>query len=116
MAKVLIVDDEVPLAQLLGEIVRDTGHQAWLAYNGREGLVLAQRERPDLVISDVMMPLMTGYELLCALRADPVLHHIYVVLTSAGAPPPPALAAAANQYLAKPFQLQAIEDLMGRFT
>ena len=47
MAKVLIADDEVPIAELLTELARDAGHEVWTAHNGQEALALAQREHPD---------------------------------------------------------------------
>jgi len=116
MAKVLVVDDEVPLVELLSEIAQEAGHQVLRAYNGQDGLALAQREHPDLVITDIMMPLMTGYGLLRALRADPALRDTPVVLISAVGGPPPPRTPPADFYPAKPFDVHELEALIQRFT
>ena len=85
MAKVLIVDDEAPIVALLADIVEEHGHVALLADNGAKGLELARAMHPDLIISDVMMPLLDGYALLGALRSEPDLAQITVVLVSVAA-------------------------------
>jgi CheY-like chemotaxis protein len=60
---VLIVDDEAPIRELLAWILKDLGFQVEEAINGREAIALAAQHPPDLVISDVMMPVMGGPEL-----------------------------------------------------
>ena len=116
MANVLVVDDEPALLDLLTEVVTEAGHQVRRAGNGREAFALAQQDPPDLVISDVMMPLMSGTELLAALRADPVLADTPVVLISAGARPPSATTTELTVYLRKPFDLSIVEMLIARLT
>jgi CheY-like chemotaxis protein len=116
MAKVLIADDEIPITDLLAELARDAGHEVLVAHNGQEALALARRERPILVISDIMMPLMSGYELLTALRADPDLRDTCVVLVSAASGPPPPPTPPADSYLTKPFDIGVMEDLIRQFT
>jgi CheY-like chemotaxis protein len=114
MAKVLVADDEIPLVELLVALVIEAGHQALFAYNGQDALLLVQRERPALVLSDVMMPLMTGTELLAAIRADPALARTPVVLMSAAKPV--AAISDADHYLPKPFDLPTVEALIARLT
>jgi two-component system cell cycle sensor histidine kinase/response regulator CckA len=62
-ATILVVDDEEPLRDFLALLLQDLGHRVLQAINGREALELARAEHPDLVISDVMMPVMGGVEL-----------------------------------------------------
>lgn len=116
MATVLVIDDEAPIVDLLIDIIEEQGHTAIHASNGVEGLVVARERRPDLIISDVMMPLLDGYALLRALRSEPELSNTTVILVSAafprnGRPPvhPPA-----DGYLRKPFDIAAVENLISR--
>ena len=66
--KILIVDDEVHVAQVLAESVRLQGHEAVVASSGQEGLDLLDRQRPDAVFLDVVMPHMNGLEVLRRIR------------------------------------------------
>ncbi|TMH87341.1 MAG: response regulator [Betaproteobacteria bacterium] len=75
MAKILIVDDRPTNRQFLLTLLGYTGHRLLEAADGAEALDLARAERPDLVITDILMPTMDGYEFVQQLRADPhVLH------------------------------------------
>ena len=114
MATVLIIDDEAPILELLADIVEEKGHVALCASDGVEGLALARATHPDLIIADVMMPLLDGFTLLRVLRSEPELEHITVVLVSAGFPrgggfqtDPPA-----DAYLRKPFDVSAVESIL----
>lgn len=116
MAKVLIIDDEAPIVDLLADIVEERGHVVLCANNGVSGLALARAESPDLIISDVMMPLLDGYALLRALRSEAALAHIAVVLVSAGFPRNGQLQSnpPADAYLNKPFDITAVETILER--
>ncbi|MEI6044396.1 MAG: response regulator [Chloroflexota bacterium] len=109
MAKVLIVDDEKALVELIASVVEDLGHQALCAYDGSEALKLAQSEKPQIIFCDIMMPVMTGYELLDQVRQDNVLATTPVVMMSA-AKIDRIRAASANGYMPKPFDLDKIAD------
>ncbi len=78
--KVLIVDDTKTLLSLIQVYLMGWGLEFVEAHDGLEGLRRARESRPDLVISDVRMPEMDGFELCAALRADPALHATPVVL------------------------------------
>ena len=71
MATILVVDDLAANRQLLTSLLRYQGHRLIEAANGSDALMLARSERPDLVITDVLMPVMDGYELVKQLRAEP---------------------------------------------
>src|SRR5579862_9568974 len=83
MATILIVDDLSPNRQLLVTLLGFHGHRPIEAANGREGLAAARAEHPDLVITDVLMPEMDGYELVRQLRLDPATSGIPVVFYTA---------------------------------
>ena len=82
MALIVVVDDEVLLADLLANLLTDDGHETVTASHGRAALQLIRERKPALVITDFMMPLMTGLELAQALRADSDLKDIPVILVS----------------------------------
>ena len=113
MATVLIADDEQPVREFLAELVEASGHRAVKAANGREALEVIQAERPDLVLADLMMPLLGGAELCRRLKADPSTASIPVILfSSASRRPGVEGEGCADGFLAKPFDPEAIETLL----
>ena len=79
MSKILIVDDLLINRQLLVKLLVSQHHLVWEASDGAEALQIARKERPDLVISDVLMPTMDGYEFVRQLRADPLIGQTPVI-------------------------------------
>jgi CheY-like chemotaxis protein len=114
MASILIVDDEQPMRELLIAIFEDAGHHALPAINGRHALEVLEQERPDLVLSDVMMPVLNGLNLCRRLKAEPSTASIPVILMSA-AGHEVADGSAADAYLDKPFELDELEALVRRW-
>ena len=82
MAVVLVVDDEVGIANLLADVLSDEGHRVMVAANGHEALKRAEEERPDLVITDFMMPVMDGAQLMKAMADHTDLKDVPVFLMS----------------------------------
>lgn len=70
MAKILIVEDEAALLDIYSEILTEAGHQISKALNGREALVLLEKEKYDLVLLDLMMPEVDGLEVLKTVRGE----------------------------------------------
>ena len=68
--KILIIEDQAPMRRNIALMLQMEGYQVSTAENGRAGLEVARRERPDLVLSDVMMPELDGYGVVQALRED----------------------------------------------
>ncbi|MBK1646428.1 diguanylate cyclase response regulator [Thiocapsa imhoffii] len=81
--RILIVDDVPDNIRVLSHILRDAGYQISAATNGRKALSLASTSKPDLILLDVMMPEMNGYETCAALKADPTLAEIPVIFVTA---------------------------------
>lgn len=108
---VLIVDDEAAIAEVLADVVRDLGFTPLLAANGRQALDLALRRWPALVVTDLMMPQMSGAELMVTLRKEAAGRHLrppaMLVLTAGGARATADICADAILY--KPFELEALE-------
>lgn len=86
MKRILIVDDELYIRALLQETLEefeDQGVELLAAGNGTEGWNLIQQEHPNLVLLDVMMPRMSGYEICQRIKNDPALKDIYIILLTA---------------------------------
>jgi CheY-like chemotaxis protein len=117
MAVVLVVDDEFGIVKLLEEVLTDEGHRVLIATNGRQALERAAIEKPSLVVTDFMMPVMDGAALVKALRADPQLADVPVVIMSAI--PEATVAERSPGYVAyvrKPFKIFALVDLVAQLT
>lgn len=107
--KILIVDDDPQLVQLIGYTLYAEGYQTVVAHSGEEALQLVGRERPDLVILDVMMPGMSGIEVCDVLREDPETTNLPIIILSARTQVPhriEGLQAGADEYLTKPISLK----------
>jgi PAS domain S-box-containing protein len=76
---ILIVDDNVDAAQMLGELLRQSGHEVQIAHDGSQALTLAQESRPDVAVLDIGLPVMDGYELAEQLRAKCAGHVPYLI-------------------------------------
>lgn len=83
MAKVLVVDDHAPNRDLLVTLLTHAGHASLEAADGHLALAQVRAARPDLVICDILMPTMDGYEFVRQLRADPSIAHTHVVFYTA---------------------------------
>ncbi|HEY9823963.1 MAG TPA: ATP-binding protein [Stenomitos sp.] len=114
-ARVLVVDDNADMREYLTRILSE--HiQVEAVADGATALAMAQAQVPDLILSDVMMPSLDGFELLEALRADPRTREIPIILLSARAGEEAiieGLEAGADDYLIKPFSAQ---ELLSRIT
>lgn len=82
MTTILIVDDEYLIADILGYALEDEGYMVVKAANGRRGLEVLDRERPSLVITDFMMPMMDGVEFAEAIRSRPANADLPILLMS----------------------------------
>ena len=83
--KILAVDDERHIVRLVEVNLQRAGYEVVTAYDGREALEKVKAENPDLVVLDVMMPYMDGFEVLKNLKADPVTAEIPVIMLTAKA-------------------------------
>ena len=85
MAKILIIDDEEILRQLMEHVLSGDGHDTITAADGKAGIVLAKNNAPDLIISDMSMPKMTGWDMVKALKADPNTKDIPIIALTSNA-------------------------------
>jgi CheY-like chemotaxis protein len=113
MAKILVAEDERDIRDLIEFTLQFAGYQIITASNGEEMVQLALKEVPDLILSDVRMPKMTGYEACKLIKAEPKTAHIPVVFLSAKgqeAEVQTGLAVGATEYLLKPFELTQLTE------
>jgi len=111
---VLIVEDEEPIAQALAIIVEDFGLTPVVALHGKQAIELLREHQPALIITDLMMPHMTGTQLIAAVRADVATSGTPIVVMSA-AGIEHVREAEADAILPKPFSIRQVEDLLRRF-
>ena len=111
VATILIVDDEEPVRELLAVVLKEGGHRTFEAIHGAQALEMVDKERPDLVLSDVMMPVLGGAELCCRLKANLLTQTIPVILMSS-AGRPSADGACGDAFLDKPFRQEDLETLV----
>lgn len=108
---ILVVDDERDLVDLLLINLRRAGYRTSAASNGREALALLQKDRPDLVILDIMMPEISGIEVASRMRANPDLARIPIVMLTAKGEEVDeivGLSVGADDYLSKPFSMKVL--------
>jgi len=83
MARIVVVDDSPTSRLLLVTVLGYAGHEVFEASDGVEGLEMVHAQRPDLLITDIVMPVMGGAELIDRLRSDPAFAHLPAVLYTA---------------------------------
>jgi DNA-binding response OmpR family regulator len=107
----LLIDDDPNLIFLTKDYLEYKGFQVFTAESGMEGLELVQRYQPDLIICDVMMPIMNGYDVVESVRQDPNTKHIPILFLTAKSRSKErldALNAGVNGYVVKPFEPEAL--------
>jgi DNA-binding response OmpR family regulator len=109
--KILVVDDEPELLQLLRYVLEAAGFSVVVASDGRQALEQVQKEHPDLVLCDVVMPELNGFETVQALRRNPETRALPILMLSARGQAQDvqrALDAGADGYVTKPFSYREL--------
>jgi len=112
VTRILVIDDDSDIREVVGEALQFAGYEVSTARDGREGLASAWSFRPDLILLDLMMPGMSGWEFRAAQLRDAVLSRIPVVVVTALGHDPDIQASAV---LAKPFRLDDLLVHVRRF-
>ncbi len=116
--KVMVVDDEPFILRSLTYVLRKEGFDVHEAHNGREALEVFEREKPQLVFLDVMMPEMNGFEVCREIKGKPENQDVGVVMLTARGQDTDrsrGLSAGANEYLTKPFSPTKVVELARKF-
>ena len=117
MAKILVAEDEPNTVHLIARILAREGHEVIEAKTGAEALDVLERAAPDLVILDVMMPELDGFQALAKIRSDPRHQKLPVIMLTAKRQPEDVArgwATGADTYLTKPFSPLELTELIKR--
>jgi CheY-like chemotaxis protein len=116
MATILVVDDEFGVAEVLASALTDAGHNVLTAINGRHGLERLKESQPELVLLDFMMPVLDGPAMVRAMRTDPEVRAVPIILMSSL--PESVIAEAVsgmyNGFIRKPFRLRVVNEMVNR--
>jgi two-component system phosphate regulon response regulator PhoB len=111
MAKILVVEDEKQIADMISFKLSNAGHKVVRAPDGEQAMIVANKEMPDLILLDVMMPGLGGVEVLRRLKNDPALRAVPVIMVSAKGHERDVLSGlrgGAIDYIVKPFSLKEL--------
>jgi DNA-binding response OmpR family regulator len=104
--KILVADDNENIRETLTAILEDAGHAVWTAQDGAEALRKAREIAPDILILDIMMPELSGYEVCRIIKSDPDLKNTFVLMLSAKGQADErerGKEVGADEYIVKPF-------------
>jgi CheY-like chemotaxis protein len=119
MNKILIIEDELETRDMFVEALIEEGFEAIGAKNGRMGIQKIQEQIPDLIICDVTMPELNGYQVLTVLRQDPrtaIIPFIFISALSNEVERHKAMRLGANGYLSKPCTVEQLLEAIAKFT
>ena len=111
MIKILVIEDEAPIRDKIVTVLKYENYEVIEAPNGREGVVSARENRPNLIICDVLMPDMNGYSALEALREDPetsVIPVIFLTAAASRADMRKGMELGADDYITKPYTVEEL--------
>jgi two-component system cell cycle response regulator DivK len=118
---ILVVEDNMDTYELVKFVLETKGHSTFLAMNGREGVNAAIKQKPDLIIMDLAMPMMDGWVATETLKQNPLVKDIAIIALTAHALPDDrkrALDAGVNEYITKPMNIrefvEIVEQWLGR--
>ena len=115
---ILVVEDDATMQKMALKILRSRGFRSELAHNGKEALAMAAKLQPGLILMDLSLPEMNGWEATRALKADPALSRIPVVAITAHAmvgDRETAIDAGCTECLTKPYELEELIGLVERY-
>lgn len=111
--KVLICDDELYILEAVKFVVHRAGFVPLLARDGEEALALAQKESPDMIILDIMMPKLDGFEVCKLLKSNPMTKNIYIIMLTARWYEPDILKckqSGVDEFITKPFSPRKLQQ------
>lgn len=118
--KILIIEDEVELVEMIKMRLEASGYDVISAYDGEDGLDKARKQGPDLILLDLMLPKMDGYQVCSALKKDKNYSSIPIIMLTARAQKSEmklGMDLGANAYITKPFEppmlMASIKELIG---
>lgn len=117
--KVLLADDEEDIKLVVKFYLESRGYEVFTAFDGLDAISQCQANKPDVLLLDVMMPVMSGFEVARRLKADPETSSIPIIMLSAASQAnsiKEGLEAGARDYIVKPFEPAKLEELIKQVT
>lgn len=117
MAKILVIDDSKTIREVTKETLEEAGHSVIMAEDGNLGLEMARKENPDLIILDVMLPKLDGYQICRMLKFDEKYKHIPIIMfTSRSAEEDKKIGqdVKADDYVTKDFDQKQLVDIVNK--
>ena len=111
-SRILVVEDDNDLRESICTVLKDAGYTSWAAENGEVALARARAERPCVILLDLMMPIMNGWEFRSEQLRDPQLSSIPVIIMTADGRAREKAQTLHADYLKKPITLEALLDLV----
>jgi CheY-like chemotaxis protein len=114
-ASILVVDDDPEIVTMLSTRLGKRGYTVTTAEDGKRAIEIAKRDKPDLVLLDVMMPGKSGWEVARALKQDPVTQHVKIVMVTAIGEKTNEITApiyGADAHVDKPFEFEKLESVI----
>jgi two-component system cell cycle response regulator DivK len=115
--RILVIEDSDINRRLMRDILLNHGFEVLEAVDGKEGIETARRERPDLILLDMQMPVMNGFDVLKEMRSDPALHEIKIIVVTSYAMTGDReriIEAGADDYIAKPIDTRELPERIRR--
>ena len=116
--RILVVEDQEDNRQILRDLLGSAGFRMVEAHDGEQALLVARSQRPDLILMDIQLPILDGYEATRAIKRDPELKHIPVIAVTSYAlsgDEARAREAGCDAYVAKPYSTRHLLAKIGQF-
>ena len=116
--RVLVVEDQEDNRQILRDLLASTGYEIIEAQNGQEALLAARTQSPDLILMDIQLPVLDGYEATRRIKAQPDLRHIPIIVVTSYAlsgDEDKARATGCDAYVAKPYSARKLLEMINRY-
>ncbi len=118
MSRILVVDDSPTVVNVIGQMLAQGSHQMLSAMDGEQAIRVASEQQPDLVLLDVILPKLSGYQVCRQLKSSPATAHIPVVMITRKARDEDrewGVEQGADAYVTKPFAAQDLLDVIQKF-
>jgi two-component system, cell cycle response regulator DivK len=116
--RILVIEDTEDNRRIFRDLLGPSGYELIEAMDGEQGVAMAVAERPDLILMDIQLPIIDGYEATRRIKANPGLRHIPIIAITSYAlsgDEAKSRAAGCDGYIAKPFSLQEVLDVVHNF-
>jgi two-component system cell cycle response regulator DivK len=116
--RILVVEDQDDNRQILRDLLAHAGYEVFEVDNGEQALPAATEHRPDVILMDIQLPLLDGYEATRRIKADPLLKHIPIIVVTSYAlsgDEAKARTAGCDAYVAKPYSPRALLEKIRQF-